>query len=133
MTIVADASVVVAALIDGGPDGVWAERLIASEPLLAPHLMLVEAGNILRRASIGRTVSDDIASLAYGDLLDLAVELFPFEPFAERIWELRQNVTVYDAWYVALAERFDLPLATLDGRLANAPGVRCTFRMPPSG
>ncbi len=130
MTIVADASVVVAALIDGGPDGAWAERLIASEPLLAPHLMLMEAGNILRRASIGREVSDDIASLAYGDLLDLTVELLPFEPFAGRIWELRQTVTVYDAWYVAIAERFTLPLATLDGRLANAPGVRCAFHMP---
>lgn len=56
----------------------------------------------------------------------------PFAPFAERVWELRANVTSYDAWYVAVAEQFDLPLATLDRRLARSAGPRCRFLLPPS-
>lgn len=60
-------------------------------------------------------------------LLDLRVELFPYAPFATRIWDLRDNVTCYDAWYVALAETLSAPLATLDARLAKASGPRCRF------
>lgn len=56
--------------------------------------------------------------------------LVPFEPFAERVWELRRNVTSYDAWYVAVAEAFRLPLATLDRRLSRASGPSCRFRLP---
>lgn len=61
----------------------------------------------------------------------LVAQLVPFTPFAERVWELRANVTSYDAWYVAVAEQFDLPLATLDRRLAKATGPRCRFLLPP--
>ncbi len=57
----------------------------------------------------------------------------PYEPFADRVWQLRHSVTPYDAWYVAIAEAFEVPLATLDHRLANAPGPRCSFSTPPSG
>jgi hypothetical protein len=52
--------------------------------------------------------------------------------FAQPVWELRANVTSYDAWYVAVAEQCDLPLATLDQRLARATGPRCRFHLPPS-
>ena len=131
MTAVDDASVVVAALIDDGPAGRWAEQLVASTPLAAPHLMPVEAANILRRAALAGDVSDDIASLAHADLLALAVELFPYDTLADRIWELRGAVTAYDGWYVALAESLKAPLATLDGRLTRAPGPRCSFIGPP--
>jgi len=131
VTAVVDASVVVAALIDDGPAGRWAEELIASTPLAAPHLMPVEAANILRRAALAGDVSDDIASLAHADLGALAVELFPYDLLAERIWELRGAVTAYDGWYVALAESLRAPLATLDARLARAPGPRCSFLGPP--
>lgn len=55
------------------------------------------------------------------------MELFPYAPFASRVWELREDVTCYDAWYVAIAEALSAPLATLDARLANAPGPRCRF------
>jgi predicted nucleic acid-binding protein len=58
------------------------------------------------------------------------VELFPFDPFADRIWELRHTVTSYDAWYVPVAEALRLPLATLDGRLSGARGVTCKFLTP---
>jgi len=131
VTAVVDASVVVAALIDDGPVGRWAEELVASTPLAAPHLMPVEVANILRRAALAGDVSDDSASLAHADLVALAVELFPYDVLAERIWELRGAVTTYDGWYVALAESLKAPLATLDARLARAPGPRCRFIGPP--
>lgn len=127
MTLVIDASMVVAALVDSGTDGRWAEALLASGPLAAPHLLMVEAANILRRSAASGAISAEQASMAHADLLDLRVELFPYAPFAARIWELRENVTCYDAWYVAVAETFGAPLATLDARLANAPGPRCRF------
>jgi predicted nucleic acid-binding protein len=132
MTLVLDASVVVAALIDSGPEGTWAEELLASDDLAAPHLMPVEAANILRLAALAGDVSQDSASMAHADLLALPVELFPYEPFAPRVWQLRAGVTAYDAWYVALAEELGVALATLDLRLARAPGPRCRF-VTPSG
>ncbi|PVZ04560.1 type II toxin-antitoxin system VapC family toxin [Actinomycetospora cinnamomea] len=132
MTVVVDASVVVAALVDDGPSGRWAERLLSSQAPAAPHLMPFEVGNILRRASRRGAVSDDIARLAHADLLDLDVELVGYEPLAARTWALRGSVTVYDAADVALAEGLAVPLATLDHRLARASGPRCAFRIPPA-
>ena len=131
MTLVIDASVVVAALIDNGPIGVWAEDLIAAEPLSAPHLMPAEVANVLRRATAAGDFSPDVASLAHADLADLAVELFPYAPFAARAWELRHTLTSYDAWYVALAESLESKVATLDAMLARAHGPRCGFETPP--
>jgi predicted nucleic acid-binding protein len=128
MTLVVDASLIVAALVDGGPDGRWAETELAAEDLAAPHLLPVEAANILRRAVRNGDLSDDVGALAHADLLSLRVELFPYEPFAVRVWELRKTVTAYDAWYVALAELLNAPLATLDAKLSRAPGPRCAFR-----
>ncbi len=127
---VVDASVVVAALADSSSTGQWAERELETSSLAAPHLMPVEAANILRRAALSGELSADTASVAHTDLLDLRVELFPYEPLAQRVWQLRDTVTAYDAWYVALAEMLDSPLATLDTRLARATGPRCRFRTP---
>lgn len=131
MSIVIDAALVVAALVDDGPDGRWAESILTVDDLVAPHSMPVEVANILRRLARAQDISEEIAAMAHEELLELAVTLFPYEPFAERVWELRANVTSYDAWYVALAESLDAPLATLDGRLARATGPRCKFRLPP--
>ena len=86
----------------------------------------------LAEGGAGRRISADVASLAHTDLLDLRVEFFPYQPYAARVWELRENVTCYDGWYVAVAELLDAPLATLDGRLANSPGPRCQFLLPPA-
>lgn len=128
--MVVDATVVVAALVDSGDDGRWAERTLSDGRLVAPHLMPVEVANILRRAAAAGDVSSEVATLAHGDLLQLRVQLMPYEPVAERAWELRENLTMYDAWYVALAEAVDSPLATLDRRLARAPGPNCEFALP---
>lgn len=132
MSLVVDASVVVAALIDGGPVGAWAEDMVFSGDVAAPHLMPTEVANILRRASLREHISDDVASLAHRDLLDLRVTLYPYEAIAERSWQLRGNLTAYDASYVALAEAIDAKVATLDRRIARAAGPRCMVLLPPA-
>ena len=131
MSIVIDSSVAVAALIDTGARGVWSMDRLQLRPLFAPHIVTAEATNILRRAALAGKVTQEVAALAHRDLLDLPFELYPFSPFAERIWDLRDTVTAYDAWYVALAETIGTSLATLDMRLANAPGPTCRFETPP--
>ncbi len=128
--MVVDASAMVAALVDGGPDGTWAEGVLDADVLAAPQLLPVEVANILRRAAQAGDISDESASLAHHDLLGFRIELFPYEPFAARTWELRGNLTSYDAWYVALAEGLGAPLATLDLRLTRAPGPHCRFTVP---
>jgi predicted nucleic acid-binding protein len=130
MTLVVDSGLVVAALVDSGPVGTWADHLLATDDLAAPHLMPVEAANVLRRAAMAGEISADTAALAHADLLSLRVELFAYEPFATRVWELRENVTTYDSWYVALAESLSARLATLDLRLTKAAGPRCAFATP---
>jgi len=127
MTIVIDASVIVAALVDTGRDGIWAESLIATETLVAPELVMVETTNVLRRLELTKELTPVKSGLAQKDLMRLDIQLFPFHPFAERIWALRKNITSYDAWYVALAEALDCSLASLDIRLKNAGGTKCSF------
>ena len=130
MTAVIDASALVAALVDSGPDGRWAVSLIAREGLAGPELLPAEVCNVLRRLELSGRLSTAEAILAYNDLQRLQLELFPFAPFAQRIWDLRDNVTSYDAWYVALAEALGCPLATLDRKLMAARGVGCEFVGP---
>lgn len=131
MTLVVDASVVVAALVDSDEMGRWAEEVLLSGHLAAPHLMPVEVANILRRSVRGGDVSGDSASLAHADLQDIRVELFPYGAVASRAWDLRDNLTLYDAWYVAVAEMLDAELATLDRRLTRAARTRCGLVVPP--
>lgn len=130
MTVVVDASVVVAALVDASPTGLWAEAVLLSGQLAAPHLMPVEVANILRRSILAREISDQEGALAHASLRALRIELFPYELLATRVWELRANLTSYDACYVALAEAFGVPLATLDRRMSVATGPRCRFLIP---
>ena len=130
MSRVLDASVVVAALLDGGEVGAWAEDMLLGDHLAAPHHMPVEVANILRRAVTSGAVSGDAATLAHIELQTLPIDYFPYPPFAARVWPLRDTVTSYDGWYVALAETLDADLATLDRRLARAPGPECSFLTP---
>ena len=130
MTVVIDASALVAALVDSGSEGDWAESAAASGPLVAPELILVETANNLRRLEGSATISRLEANTAFRDLMRLDLELLPFAPFADRVWELRGNLTSYDAWYVAVAEAFECPLATLDRKLSRATGPACRFRVP---
>ena len=104
--------------------------MLADRELVAPHLMPIEVASILRCATLCGDITHDVASLVHADLLDLRVELWPYALLAERCWELRDNVMICDGSYVALAERLDAPLATLDQRLAVALGTRCRFMTP---
>jgi predicted nucleic acid-binding protein len=132
LSTVVDSSVLVTALVDSGPQGEWAESIIAAGALHAPELVRVEAANILRRMERAKEITTAEANAAHEDLIQLNMEIFSFDPFAERIWELRHNVTTYDAWNVAIAEALRLPLATLDKRLARATGPTCGFLTPDS-
>ena len=132
MSTVVDSSVLVTALLDCGPDGEWAESIVAAGVLHAPELARAEAANILRKMERAKEITTAEANAAYEDLIQLNMETFSFDPFAERIWELRHNLTSYDAWYVAIAEALRLPLATLDKRLARATGPTCDFLTPDS-
>lgn len=127
---VCDASAVVAVLLDSGPDGQWATAALGGAELAAPGLLAFEAANIIRRHELADLITADQAAQAHADLLDLAIEQWPYEVVAPRVRELRRNLTVYDASYVALAELLDVTLVTLDRRIGRAPGVRCTVVVP---
>jgi predicted nucleic acid-binding protein len=89
-----------------------------------------ETDNVIRRHELAGQISPDQSAQAHADLLDLAIELWPYDLVATRAWELRLNLSLYDAAYVALAEIADLTLVTLDKRLAKAPGTRCSIATP---
>lgn len=130
MSVVIDASVLVAALVDSSEHGRWAEDVIISGSLHAPELARAEATNILRRLERSKQISPAEANAARDDLMELNLETFGFDPFADRIWDLRHSITSYDAWYVALAEALQLPLATLDLKLAKSTAAQCRFLSP---
>jgi predicted nucleic acid-binding protein len=123
--LVMDASAVVAMLADVGPAGEWATAHVTGAKLAAPDLMPFEAGNILRRHVLAGVLDVSAATLAHADLTALPLDLCPYTALAERAWALRDNLTIYDAAYVALAELLRVPLVTLDARLARATGPRC--------
>jgi predicted nucleic acid-binding protein len=125
--VVVDASAIVAMLADSGAAGTWVAATIRGRGLHAPELMPFEVSNILRRQPLAGVLDPTAAALAHRDLVDLPVDSYPYAALSDRVWELRDNVTAYDASYVALAELLSAPLVTLDARLARAPGARCDF------
>ena len=128
---VADASALVAALTDSSQHSAWARDALFGEDLAAPELLLAESTNTLRSMERRGDLSAADAAAAYDRLLRFDVQLHPFAPYAARIWELRHNLTPYDAWYVAIAESLGCPLITLDRRLTRAPGPTCPILAPP--
>ena len=128
--IVVDASVVANALADDGADGDLARRrLLDAGELAAPDLVDVETTSVLRRRWLAGDLSARRFSTAVDDLGDLAVVRVPTLPLMRRAYELRANVTAYDAAYVALAEHLGWVLLTADSRLARAPGITCTVEV----
>jgi predicted nucleic acid-binding protein len=120
----------VALLLDAGPDGRWATEAVRDAELAAPSLIAFEAAIIIRRHELAGLVGGDQAAQAHADLLDLAIEQWPHEVVAGRVWELRRNLSSYDASYVALAELTGATLVTRDRRIGLAPGLRCTVATP---
>jgi predicted nucleic acid-binding protein len=127
--IVVDASVVVTALADDGDDGDRARERLSGERLVAPHLIDLEVVSAWRRLAAAGQLDDRRVALAMSDLGALRIERAPHQPLVGRCWELRANLTVYDASYVALAEAVDAVLLTGDRRLAEVPGVRCSVEV----
>jgi predicted nucleic acid-binding protein len=125
--IVVDASAAVAALLNGGP----ARRLLASEQLHAPHLVDSEVANPLRRTTAAGQLEDEVAWAALDVWRRLGMTRYPAYSLLRRIWELRGNLSAYDATYVALAEALNCPLLTADGRLGRAPGIGCPVTVVP--
>jgi len=99
------------------------------QTLHAPHLIDLEVAQVLRRYSAAGDLTDERAQEALTDFADLPVTRYPHQPFLGRIWELRRNVTAYDAAYIALAEVLRAPLVTCDRALASAPGHRATIEI----
>lgn len=128
--IVCDASALVALLLDGGAEGRWVTDALTGADLAAPSLIGFESANIIRRHELAGLISPDQAAQAHADLLDLAIEQWPYETLAVRAWQLRRNLSAYDASYVAVAELSGATLVTLDRRIGRAPGLRCRVATP---
>jgi predicted nucleic acid-binding protein len=127
--IVVDASVIVTALADDADDGDRVRERLRGERLAAPHLIDLEVVSAWRRLAAAGQLDDRRVALAMTDLGALRIERAPHQPLVQRCWELRENLTVYDASYVALAEAIDAVLLTGDQHLAEAPGVRCSVEV----
>ena len=124
--IVIDASAEITILLNIGPEveGIRGRIARPGETLHVPHLFEIEVLDALRRLSLRGTVSPERARLALSRLRDTQLVRYPHATFIDRIWSLKNNLTAYDAAYVALAEALDAPLVTMDARLAQAPGIR---------
>ena len=127
--LVTDASVLVVALSGDGPDGDRARTRLRNEVLAAPELVDLEVASAVRRLHGAGALDARRARLALTDLIELPMERAPHLPLLTRCWELRDNLSVYDAAYVALAESLDATLVTADARLARAPGPRCRVEL----
>lgn len=123
--LVVDASVLAVALADDGPDGDAARRRLRGQRLAAPELIDLEVASVLRRRHRSGDLTGPRARLALTDLADLPLARASHRSLLQRIWELRDNLTVYDACYVALAEALGATLLTGDRRLAGATSLGC--------
>lgn len=121
-----DASVLVNALVVAGPAGDDAREVLRDRSLLhVPSIFAAEATSAIRSMQARGEVSAGLACGAVSKIKVVQTVQYPFEPFLDRVWELRDNLSVYDGWYVALAESLETSLVTADRRLAKASGPRC--------
>lgn len=129
--IVLDASAAAAVLLNLGSNAARIrERMAESDgDLHAPHLFDVEVLSVLRRFSLRGELSQERARLALNRLSAVRLSRYPHTALLPRVWELRENVTVYDAVYIALAETLEAPLVTTDAKLAGAAGIRAAVEV----
>lgn len=123
--IVVDASVLAPALADDGEDGDRARERLRGEELAAPELIDLEVLSTLRRAARAKRLDESRSLQALTDLAAIPLRRVPHLPLLGRVWELRDNLSAYDASYVALAEALDTVLVTADGRIERASGITC--------
>jgi predicted nucleic acid-binding protein len=128
--MVVDASALLEFLLRTPAAEAVGDRLFAPRRrLAAPHLLDLEVAQVLRRYSANGEIDAARGRLALADLADLPLQRYPHDFLLSRIWDLRNNLTAYDAAYVALAEALDMPLLTRDRRLASAPGHRAQIEL----
>jgi predicted nucleic acid-binding protein len=125
--IVVDASTAVTALLNDGP----ARKTLAMQPLHAPYLIDSEVASVIRRQVLANRVGAADGWNALQTWQRIGVSRYPIHGLLQRIWELRENVTAYDASYIAVAESLNCPLVTADRRLGNAAGLRCLVTVLP--
>ena len=123
--LVTDAGVWVRALVDEDPQGPIRARLRAEPAVAAPALIDLEFTNVLRGLLTKRTIAEPQAELALADFLLAPIQRYLHESLVPRVWELRHNLTAYDAAYVALAETLGADLLTIDRGIGGAPGIQC--------
>lgn len=128
--IVVDASAIIEVLLGTSAASRIAERFFAEgETLHAPHLLDVEVAQVLRRYALADAFGPERGGEALEDLAGFPIVRYSHEPFLFRIWELRHNVTAYDAAYLALAEALAAPLVTRDAKLASSVGHRARIEL----
>jgi predicted nucleic acid-binding protein len=125
--IVVDASAAVSALLNAGP----ARQVLAEEQVHVPHLIDPEVANALRRGVAASLIESGDAWAALDRWRRLGMSRYAIFHLLQRVWELRENLTVYDASYVALAESLGCALLTADVRLGRSPGLRCPVTVVP--
>ena len=123
--IVVDASVLAPALADDNSDGDAARSGLRGHALVAPELIDLEVASVWRRQVVAGQLEVRRADFAVADLLALPLQRIPHRQLVTRCWELRKNLTPYDAAYVALAELLGVVLVTGDKRLSRSSGLRC--------
>ncbi|MFZ0502572.1 MAG: type II toxin-antitoxin system VapC family toxin [Chthoniobacterales bacterium] len=123
--IVVDASALLEVLLQTPAAEAVQQRLFATgQTLHAPHLIDVEVAQVIRRYAAAGEIDSERGRAALTDLADFPLQRYPHDFLLARIWDLRENLTTYDATYVALAEALEAILLTCDHRLASAPGAR---------
>jgi len=126
--IVVDASAAIAAMLNAGP----ARQALGEQQLHMPHLIDSEVTSVMRRKVTSGQVPVDIATNVLRAWQHLAATRYPAVGLLDRVWQLRDNTSAYDATYVALAEQLGCGLLTADARLSRAPGVRCPITVVPA-
>lgn len=127
--IVVDASTLVAALVGDSPAGDSARARLTDERLVAPQLLDIEVLHACRRLHATGAVDERRVKFALADLKAMPIDRIGHIDLVSRCWELRDNLTAYDAAYVAVAELFEIPLVTGDKRLASSTGPRCLIEV----
>jgi predicted nucleic acid-binding protein len=133
MPVVIDTSALLPALVDPGSAGRAARDAMRAADLVAPPLIDAETLQVLRSRVRQGSLPLHLAEEAILDLQAMPLERVDVTPLLNRVWQLRENLTAYDATFVAVAEAFDAVLVTADERMTKAPGPRCHFKVVQPG